>query len=68
MGARILIIEDNPTNLEPMRYLLHVSGYTLFTATDGPEGIEAAQRTNLDLIVCDIQMPDLDGYGAAERN
>jgi two-component system, cell cycle response regulator len=67
MAARILIIEDNPTNLELMRYLLHASGHILFTASDGSEGIETARHANPDLIVCDIQMPDLDGYEVARR-
>src|SRR5580658_1303541 len=67
MTARILIIEDNPTNLELMRFLLHASGSSLFTAADGPEGIETARRTIPDLIVCDLQMPGLDGYEVARR-
>ncbi len=67
MAARILIIEDNPTNLELMRYLLHASGHVLLTAADGLEGIETARRTSPDLIVCDIQMPGLDGYEVAKR-
>jgi two-component system, cell cycle response regulator DivK len=67
MPARILIIEDNPTNLELMRFLLRTSGHTLFTAEDGPEGIETARRIQPDLIVCDIQMPGLDGYVVAKR-
>ena len=67
MAARILIIEDNPTNLELMRYLLHAAGHTLYTAADGAEGIEIARRTNPDLIVCDMKMPGLDGYEVARR-
>jgi CheY-like chemotaxis protein len=67
MTARILIIEDNPTNLELMRFLLHASGSSLFTAADGPEGIETARRMIPDLIVCDLQMPGLDGYEVARR-
>jgi CheY-like chemotaxis protein len=67
MTARILIIEDNPTNLELMRFLLQAFGFTLFTAADGPEGIETARRTIPDLIVCDLQMPGLDGYEVARR-
>lgn len=67
MAARILIIEDNPTNLELMCYLLHASGHVLFTASDGPAGIELARLTNPDLIVCDLQLPGLDGYEVARR-
>ena len=43
MNARVLIIEDNPANLELMRFLLQAFGFTLFTAADGPEGIETAR-------------------------
>lgn len=60
MAARILVIEDNPTNLELMRYLLHASGQIVFTTSDGSEGIEIARRANPDLIVCDTQMPVAD--------
>jgi CheY-like chemotaxis protein len=67
MAARIVIIEDSPTNLELMRYLLHDSGHILLTASDGSEGIELARHANPDLIVCEIQMPDLDGYEVARR-
>jgi CheY-like chemotaxis protein len=67
MAARILIIEDNPADLELMRFLLQAFGYTPIIAGDGPEGMEAARRENPDLIVCDIQMPGLDGYEVARR-
>jgi len=64
-AARILIIEDQLTNLELMDYLLQVHGYVLLTARDGLEGIEIVSREKPDLIICDIQMPRMDGYGVA---
>jgi len=67
MAVRILIIEDNPTILELMGYLLRACGHVPLTAHDGLEGIETARRTDPDLIVCDIQMPGLDGYEVAKR-
>jgi CheY-like chemotaxis protein len=67
MSASILLIEDDPVNLELMRYLLDAAGHTPYTATDGAEGIESARRTNPDLIICDIKMPGLDGYEVAKR-
>jgi CheY-like chemotaxis protein len=67
MAAQILIIEDDPANLELMRVLLHASGQTILIASDGLMGIELARRANPDLIVCDIQMPGLDGYEVAKR-
>ena len=61
------MIEDNPTNLEPMTYLLNAFGHTTIVARDGEEGVEVALRTNPDLILRDIALPKLDGYGVARR-
>jgi len=65
--ARILVIEDNPTNLELMTYLLKAFGHEVSTACDGEEGLNAARRANIDLIVCDVQLPKIDGFGVAAR-
>src|SRR2546427_7581689 len=62
MTARILIIEDNPTNLELMVYLFRAFGYAPLTARDGQEGLEAITREAPDLIICDLEMPGVDGY------
>src|SRR3989454_8112935 len=62
MAARILIIEDNPTNLELMVYLFRAFGYAPLTARDGQEGMEAITREAPDLIICDLEMPGVDGY------
>jgi CheY-like chemotaxis protein len=64
---RILVIEDNPTNLQLMTYLLNAFGHITTTATDGEEGVEAAFRIIPDLILCDMAMPRLDGHGVALR-
>ena len=63
MSARILIIEDNATNMELMVYLLRAFGYTPLSASDGEAGVEAARREQPDLIICDVHLPKLDGYG-----
>jgi two-component system cell cycle response regulator len=65
MPARILVIEDNPTNLDLMTYLLAAFGHKPLTAQDGEAGLKAAQRERPNLIVCDIQLPTLDGYEVA---
>jgi two-component system cell cycle response regulator len=65
--ARILVIEDNPTNLELMGYLLRAFGHTVVTAIDGEQGLEAVRRESPDLIVCDVQLPKFDGYEVAKR-
>jgi len=67
MSARILIIEDNPTNLDLMTYLLNAFGYTTLTAQDGEEGLETVGREVPDLIICDIQLPTMDGREVARR-
>lgn len=65
--SRILLIEDNPANLELMRYLLGAFGYTPRTAVNGAEGLGAARAEPFDLIVCDIHMPNMDGYEVARQ-
>jgi CheY-like chemotaxis protein len=67
MGLRILVIEDDPASLELMTYLLHAFGHTTIAARDGEEGVEAALHSNPDLILCDIALPRLDGYGVVRR-
>ena len=67
MPARILVIEDNFANLELMAYLLKAYGHAVITARDGEEGLASALRELPDLVVCDIQMPRMDGYEVACR-
>lgn len=62
---RIVVIEDNPTSLELMTYLLRACGCLPLTAIDGEEGVAVAQREQPDLILCDIQLPKLHGYEVA---
>jgi len=62
---RILVIEDDPGSLQLISYLFTAYGYTVLSAVNGEEGIEQARREMPDLIVCDIYMPRLDGYGVA---
>lgn len=63
MSARVLIIEDNQTNLELMRYLLQAFGHQVLAASDGREGVSLAREEEPDLIICDIHLPKLDGFG-----
>lgn len=67
MAARILIIEDNATNMQLMVYLLTAFGYVVETASNGREGVAAAVREPPDLIVCDLEMPEMNGYGVAQQ-
>jgi len=63
----VLIIEDHADNLELMSYLLKAFGYTTVTAADGPAGVDLARSEDLDLILCDIQLPGIDGFEVARR-
>lgn len=60
--AHILVVEDNPANLELVRYLLEMAGHTVTAAEHGEAGLEAALRDPPDLVLSDLQMPCMDGY------
>ncbi len=60
---KILIIEDNYDIRENICELLELSGYKTYQAPNGLKGIESAQQNHPDLIICDIMMPEMDGYG-----
>ncbi len=59
----ILIIEDNEDIRENVAEILSLSDYKVLMAPNGKEGIEVAQKNKPDLIICDIMMPGVDGYG-----
>lgn len=59
---KILVIEDDNLLSENISLLLNLSGYQVFCANDGKSGIETALKESPDLILCDIKMPNLDGY------
>jgi CheY-like chemotaxis protein len=65
--ARILIIEDNPANMQLMAYLLNAFKHTVIEAASGALGLRMAQSERPDLILCDLQMPEMDGYQVAQR-
>jgi DNA-binding response OmpR family regulator/DNA-binding transcriptional ArsR family regulator len=63
MNEKILIIEDNNDIRESTAEILEFSGYAVTQANNGKKGIELALKQRPDLILCDIMMPELDGYG-----
>lgn len=67
MGNNILYIEDNPDNMMLVKRALESRGYTLLEAKNGLEGVTAAEKNELDLILLDINLPDIDGYEVARR-
>jgi CheY-like chemotaxis protein len=62
VSIRVLVIEDNPNNLDLMTYLLRAFGYDTSSAQDGIAGLEAAKTGEYDIILTDILMPQLDGF------
>lgn len=62
MGATILYVEDNPDNRLLVRRVLMAEGYTVFEAVDAAEGIAVARREHPDLILMDMNLPEMDGY------
>ncbi|HZM75693.1 MAG TPA: response regulator [Candidatus Limnocylindrales bacterium] len=62
MMAQILIVEDNPQSLELMTYLLSAAGHRVHPAQTGVQALATARSSHLDLILLDLQLPDLDGY------
>ncbi len=61
--SRILIADDRPSSRELLRLVLERSGYDVIEAADGQQALERARTENPDLILLDLQMPGLDGYG-----
>ena len=62
MSARILLVEEDWENLELMRFLLRSHGYEAITSSEGRSAAAVAERHMPDLVVCELQMPDVDGY------
>lgn len=60
---KILIIEDNADMRDNISEILELADYEIITAKNGKEGVKKAQTEHPDLIICDIMMPELDGYG-----
>ncbi|HPS21017.1 MAG TPA: response regulator [Candidatus Omnitrophota bacterium] len=65
MKGNILLIEDNEQNLYLTTFLLKKNDYSVVQAKSGPEGIAEAIRMVPDLIILDIQLPQMDGYAVA---
>lgn len=63
MEKKILLIEDNVDMLDNIAEILELANYSVFKASNGKEGIKLAKESKPDLILCDIMMPELDGYG-----
>lgn len=66
-APRILIIEDNEVAVIQIKTLLEDSGYTVFTAANGTEGLDMIDKTLPDAIILDLMMPQIDGFRVLEQ-
>ncbi|MGY4537638.1 CRP-like cAMP-binding protein/CheY-like chemotaxis protein [Mucilaginibacter sp. UYNi724] len=60
---KVLVIEDNDDIRENILEILELAGYTVYNANNGKTGVEIALKHQPDIILCDIMMPEMDGYG-----
>ncbi|MEO1647089.1 MAG: response regulator [Chloroflexota bacterium] len=67
MSARILCVEDNPQNMRLVRKLLKHAGFIVLEAEDGMTGLKMAEDERPDLILMDINLPDIDGVEVTKR-
>ena len=67
MGNNILYVEDNPDNMMLVQRALEARGYRLLKAINGLSGVALAEHEEVDLILLDINLPDIDGYEVARR-
>ena len=64
---RVLVIEDNENNLYLVRFILEKNGYEVLEARDGKTGMELAIQQKPDLVIVDIQLPDINGLEVARQ-
>lgn len=64
---KVLVIEDEDLVREGIVLILQVNGYDVYTANNGRKGVDEAKRVIPDLIISDVMMPELDGYGVLEQ-
>jgi len=67
MTNNVLYIEDNPDNMMLVQRALEARGYHLLKAMKGLDGVATAENEQVDLILLDINLPDIDGYEVARR-
>jgi two-component system cell cycle response regulator DivK len=67
MSKKILVVEDQEDNRRIVRDLLTSAGFQLLEAATGKEGVRMAEANKPDLVLMDIQMPEMDGYEATRQ-
>jgi len=66
MRKKILVVEDDPDQLEVVRFTLKNAGFAIGTATNGIDALKKAQTVSPDLMILDVMMPELDGFAVCE--
>src|SRR6185312_6669555 len=64
---RILVAEDRPASLELIRTVLESAGYEVIDAMDGQDALHKAAANSVDLVLLDLQMPKIDGFGVIRQ-
>ena len=67
MKPKVLLVEDNENNRYLAQFLLEREGFAVRVAVNGKQALEVARSDKPDLVLMDIQMPEMDGYQTAER-
>ena len=67
MAYKILYIEDNPDNMHLIQRVLTARGYEVYGAETGSDGVSMAEKLKPDMILLDINLPDIDGYEVTRR-
>ncbi len=67
MGKNILCIEDNPDNMMLLKRVLESAGFSMRQAFNGLDGVKIAETEPIDLVLLDINLPDIDGYEVTRR-
>lgn len=67
MSAKILVVDDDPDILDAVAMILESQNYTVVTARDGIEGLATLKAENPDLMILDLMMPKLDGFGVCKE-
>ena len=66
-GERILVVDDNPTNMKLVSYILSARGYEVRTAADAQQALAMVETFQPRLILMDLQLPGMDGFEATRR-
>lgn len=66
MARKLLIVDDEPSILVSLQFLMSQSGYEVHTAASGEEAIEAVMKVHPDLILLDVMLPGIDGFEVCE--